>query len=95
MVKQFHKNNQSSVLRLSQRLEAYQETNSLFEFLVDFSTKSDDEIKETCEKFKEHYFEDIEPEFKDMVKWCTSSRYFISQFDDQITQNSVGIREII
>ena len=49
MVKQFHKNNQSSVLRLSQRLEAYQETNSLFEFLVDFSTKSDDEIKETCE----------------------------------------------
>ena len=49
MVKQFHKNNQSSVLPLSQRLEAYQETNSLFEFLVDFSTKSDDEIKETCE----------------------------------------------
>ena len=65
---------------LSQRLEPYQEINSLFGFLVDFSTKSDDEIKETCEKFTEHYSEDIEPEFKDKM---VHFKYFISQLDDR------------
>lgn len=43
---------------LSQRL-AYQEINSLFGLFINF-TKSDDEIQETCEKFREHYSKDIE-----------------------------------
>ncbi|GFR16025.1 uncharacterized protein TNCT_100261, partial [Trichonephila clavata] len=64
---------------LSRRLEAYREINDLFEFLTDFSTKSDAEIRQACTKFKEHYFEDIEPEFIDeMVQY----KYFILQLED-------------
>ncbi|XP_071044441.1 uncharacterized protein [Parasteatoda tepidariorum] len=59
---------------LSRRLEAYREINDLFGFLTDFSTKSDAEIRQACTKFKEHHFEDIEPEFIDeMVQY----KYFI------------------
>ncbi|GFQ84927.1 uncharacterized protein TNCT_500761 [Trichonephila clavata] len=59
---------------LSRRLEAYREINDLFGFLTDFSTKSNAEIRQACTKFKEHYFEDIEPEFIDeMVSINTSS----------------------
>ncbi|GBP26321.1 CD97 antigen [Eumeta japonica] len=44
-----------------------------------FSTKSDAEIRQACTKFKEHYFEDIEPEFIDeMVQY----KYFILQLED-------------
>ncbi|GFR09767.1 uncharacterized protein TNCT_660611 [Trichonephila clavata] len=64
---------------LSRRLEAYREINDLFGFLTDFSTKSDAEIRQVCTKFKEHYFEDIEPEFIDeMVQY----KYFILQLED-------------
>ncbi|GBP90249.1 hypothetical protein EVAR_89368_1 [Eumeta japonica] len=64
---------------LSRRLEAYREINNLFGFLTDFSTKSDVEIRQACTKFKEHYFEDIEPEFIDeMVQY----KYFILQLED-------------
>ncbi|GFR27305.1 uncharacterized protein TNCT_87801 [Trichonephila clavata] len=64
---------------LSRRLEAYREINDLFGFLTDFSTKSDAEIRQACTKFKEHYFEDIEPEFIDeMVQY----KYFILQLED-------------
>ncbi|GBP96777.1 hypothetical protein EVAR_72063_1 [Eumeta japonica] len=64
---------------LSRRLEAYREINNLFGFLTDFSTKSDAEIRQACTKFKEHYFEDIEPEFIDeMVQY----KYFILQLED-------------
>ncbi|GBP31891.1 hypothetical protein EVAR_16666_1 [Eumeta japonica] len=48
---------------LLRRLKAYREINNLFGFPTDFSTKSDAEIRQDCTKFKEHYFEDIEPEF--------------------------------
>ncbi|GBP21477.1 hypothetical protein EVAR_12078_1 [Eumeta japonica] len=64
---------------LSRRLETYREINNLFGFLTDFSTKSDAEIRQACTKFKEHYFEDIEPEFIDeMVQY----KYFILQLED-------------
>ncbi|XP_071035399.1 uncharacterized protein [Parasteatoda tepidariorum] len=64
---------------LSRRLEAYREINDLFGFLTDFSTKSDAEIRQACTKFKEHYFEDFEPEFIDeMVQY----KYFILQLED-------------
>ncbi|GFQ75665.1 dynamin-2 [Trichonephila clavata] len=64
---------------LSRRLEAYREINDLFGFLTDFSTKSDAEIRQACTKFKEHYFEDIEPEFIDeMVQY----KYFLLQLED-------------
>ena len=79
--------------KLSLRLKADQEINLLFGFLVDFSTKSDDNIKEACEMFREHYSEDIEPEFKDeMVHF----KYFILELDDHAgkEKNSVW-REII
>ncbi|GBP84617.1 hypothetical protein EVAR_55321_1 [Eumeta japonica] len=69
---------------LSQRLEAYREINNLFGFLTDFSTKSDAEIRQACTKFKEHYFEDIEPEFIDeMVQY----KYFILQLEDAGKKN--------
>ncbi|GFQ69566.1 TTF-type domain-containing protein [Trichonephila clavata] len=64
---------------LSWHLEAYREINDLFGFLTDFSIKSDAEIRQACTKFKEHYFEDIEPEFIDeMVQY----KYFILQLED-------------
>ncbi|GBP25060.1 Cytochrome b5 [Eumeta japonica] len=64
---------------LSRRLEAYREINNLLGFLTDFSTKSDAEIRQACTNFKEHYFEDIEPEFIDeMVQY----KYFILQVED-------------
>ncbi|KAL4719164.1 hypothetical protein ACJJTC_014022 [Scirpophaga incertulas] len=69
---------------LSRRLEAYREINDLFGFLTDFSTKSDAEIRQACTKFKDHYFEDIEPEFIDeMVQY----KYFILQLDDAGQKN--------
>ncbi len=64
---------------LSRRLEAYREINSLFGFLTDFSTKSNDEIREACSKFRHLYSDDIEPEFIDeMVHF----KYFIKQLED-------------
>ncbi|GFQ85035.1 uncharacterized protein TNCT_75001 [Trichonephila clavata] len=69
---------------LSRRLEAYREINDLFGFLTDFSTKSDAEIRQACTKFKEHYFEDIEPEFIDeMVQY----KYFILQLEKTPEKN--------
>ncbi|GBP51432.1 hypothetical protein EVAR_37268_1 [Eumeta japonica] len=64
---------------LLRRLEAYREINNLFGFLTDLSTKSDAEIRQDCTKFKEHYFEDIEPEFiNEMMQY----KYFILQLED-------------
>lgn len=67
-----------------------QEVNSLFGFLTDFLIKSDDQIKEACTKFCEHYSEDIEHEFiNEMVQF----KYFVLQLEDAGKDNIVAAEE--
>lgn len=63
---------------LSRRMDAYNKVHSLFGFLVEFPSKTDAEIKEAAQRFRENYPEDIELEFADeMVHF----KYFISQLE--------------
>ncbi|XP_055908461.1 zinc finger MYM-type protein 1-like [Eupeodes corollae] len=64
---------------LSRRLKAYEEINSLFGFLTDFMTKTNQEIKDACIKFIEYYSDDIEPQFtNEMVQF----KFFMLQSED-------------
>ncbi|XP_055910467.1 zinc finger MYM-type protein 1-like [Eupeodes corollae] len=64
---------------LSRRLKAYEEINSLFGFLTDFMTKTNQEIKDACMKFIEYYSDDIEPQFtNEMVQF----KFFMLQSED-------------
>lgn len=71
---------------LSWRLEVYQEINTLFGFLTDFLTKSNDEIKDACTKYCKHYSKDIEPGFiNEMVYF----KNFTLQLEDARINNIV------
>lgn len=64
---------------LNRRMQAYDKIQSLFGFLVEFPSKTDDELRHATETFRENYPDDIDIHFQEeMVHF----KYFASQFED-------------
>ena len=64
---------------LNRRMQAYVKIQSLFGFLVEFPSKTNDELRHATETFRENYPDDIDIHFREeMVHF----KYFASQFED-------------
>lgn len=64
---------------LNHRMQAYDKIQSLFGFLVEFPSKTDDELRHATETFRENYPDDIDIHFQEeMVHF----KYFTLQFED-------------
>lgn len=64
---------------LNRRMQAYDKIQSVFGFLVEFSCKADDELRQAAETFRENYPDDIDIHFQEeMIHF----KYFASKFED-------------
>jgi len=64
---------------LNRHVQAYDRIQSLFGFLVEFSSKTDDELQHATETFRENYPDDVDVDFQEeMVHF----KYFASQLKD-------------
>lgn len=64
---------------LNRRAEAYDKLQSLFGFLVEFPSKTDDELRHATETFRDTYPDDVDIEFQEeMVHF----KYFVTDLED-------------
>ena len=65
---------------LNRRVQAYDKIELLFGFLVEFPSKSDDELRLAKEAFRENYPDDVDIDFQEeMVHF----KYFAAQLEDR------------
>eukprot|EP00731_Ephydatia_muelleri_P011481 Em0006g375a len=65
---------------LNRRVQAYDKIELLFGFLVEFPSKSDDELRLATETFRENYPDDVDIDFQEeMVHF----KYFAAQLEDR------------